>query len=184
MQLICNYMLQIWGLCQEYARNKQKISNYIDCISRICKQYSEKICRNMQVYMQNMHKSIYIYCIYMHSPLCWWLWLQIEIMIADCEWRFHQATYSSQARWVLTSESLRLAHAAGAPSGWVAVPPAWSWLKTDPASVNWPAENADGCPVPSVTENRSGRRDRNWQPMIPIRPAWSDPQGLGTLTQG
>ena len=52
----------------------QVICNYIDCISRICKKYAGKICRNMQFYMQNMHESICcIYCIYTHSPLYWWL---------------------------------------------------------------------------------------------------------------
>ena len=110
----------------------------------------------------------------MHSPLCWWLWLQIEIMIADCEWRFHQATYSSQARWVLTSESLRLAHMppvprlAESPSrrrdrDWKPIRPVWIdpqrtltavpfrlLLRTDPVGV-------------IVTDNRwyrSARRDQ------------------------
>ena len=51
----------------------QEICNYIDCISLICKKYAVKICRNMQFYLQDMHKSIYcMYCIYMYSQLCWW----------------------------------------------------------------------------------------------------------------
>ena len=70
MQIICSYMLKI---CSYMPKICNKYAQYIDCISRICKKYAVKICRNMQFYMQNMHKSIYcIYCIYMHSPLCWW----------------------------------------------------------------------------------------------------------------
>ena len=69
MQIICSYMLKI---CSYMPKICNKYAQYIDCISRICKKYAVKICRNMQFYMQNMHKSIYcIYCIYMHSPLCW-----------------------------------------------------------------------------------------------------------------
>ena len=66
MQIVCNYMLQIcWFMPIICKKNIQKICNYIDCISGICKKYAGKICRNKQVYMQNMHKSIHcIYCIY------------------------------------------------------------------------------------------------------------------------
>ena len=68
MQTICSYMLKI---CSYMPKICNKYAQYIDCISRICKKYAVKIFRNIQFYMQNMHKSIYcIYCIYMHSPLC------------------------------------------------------------------------------------------------------------------
>ena len=80
MQIICSYMLKI---CSYMPKICNKYAQYIDCISRICKKYAVKICRNMQFYMQNMHKSIYcIYCIYMHSPLCWWTpsqWLPVRL---------------------------------------------------------------------------------------------------------
>ena len=51
---------------QVYANNMQEIKicnyNYIHCISPICKKYLVEICRNMQLYMHNMLKSIY--CIF------------------------------------------------------------------------------------------------------------------------
>ena len=54
MQIISSCMLQICRympiICKKYA----KICNYIDCISRICKNYAVKICRYKQFYMQDM----------------------------------------------------------------------------------------------------------------------------------
>ena len=76
MQVICRCMLKICKYSQWYARNMPEICKHIDCISQICKKYAVQICRNMQFYMQHMQKSIIIwlyciFCIYMHSPLCW-----------------------------------------------------------------------------------------------------------------
>ena len=62
MHEICQKYAQICRsyavICQKYAINMHKICKYIDCISRICKKYAVKICRNIQFYMQNMHKLV------------------------------------------------------------------------------------------------------------------------------
>ena len=59
---------------QVYANNMQEICKKYAIILTVIVEYAKKICRkicrNMQVYMQNMHNSIScIYCIYimMHS---------------------------------------------------------------------------------------------------------------------
>ena len=69
----------------------QEIYKYIDCISQICKKYAVKICGNMQFYMQHMQKSIYcIFCIYMHSPLCWW---------RQCQWPWPAGGAAAYRLW-------------------------------------------------------------------------------------
>ena len=46
----------------------QEICNYLDCIIRKCKKYAVKICRNMQFYVQNMHKLYISYIAFICTP--------------------------------------------------------------------------------------------------------------------
>ena len=80
MHLICINMQQI---CTKYAKNMQKICHYIDFnianMQFICKKYAKNMLNMQQKYAKNMQKicricislCICIFCIYMHSPLCW-----------------------------------------------------------------------------------------------------------------
>ena len=108
MQIICSYMLKI---CSYMPKICNKYAQYIDCISRICKKYAVKICRNMQFYMQNMHKSIYcIYCIYMHSPLCW-----CASGGDDCDCRYHR---DGHIRSVTVCTAVTVTSQAPSPAYW------------------------------------------------------------------
>ena len=82
-------------ICNIYAVNMQRICGYIDFnianMQKICKKYAKNMLNMQQKYAINMHLicricislCICIFCIYMHSPLCWcygsrgyWPWVR------------------------------------------------------------------------------------------------------------
>ena len=64
----CGAGLRLGGAGRAAGAGGRRAGQYINWISRICKTYAVKICRNMPFYMQNMQNSIYCIFTFICTP--------------------------------------------------------------------------------------------------------------------